>query len=242
MLLTNLRIPINHQIKTIPMEKTYQGRLYLPDQHICQLVLKGEYSYFEMLIIKYNARLYRYGRAYGFNHKSTLDIIQETHVAAFTGLDRRDDDEKYSNYLLKIMIGKCTERYSKKPEMATLSNEEIVNNTDLWHISSAWRQQKPLAKKEYARLVERNLEQLPERHAEIFVLCAVDGMDTATAALLINVNEVTVKIALSRVKILLKEKFEGLDELESIYRLTETDSRHMVQRVFTGINAIISVE
>lgn len=241
-MLTNRLYSMKHQIKSIPMQKAYYIRFHLPDQQICQLVLKGEYGFFETLITKYNGLLYRYGRAYGFNHKSALDLVQETHVTAFTGLDRRDPEELYSSYVLKIMISKCNERYSKKPERDTLTNEEIVNNIALWHINSAWRQQKRLARKEYAHLAERSLEQLPERHAEIFVLCNIEGLDTETVARLLHITEVNVKIALSRVKILLMEKFESLDTPESVYRLSETDSKRLIERVFTGINAIISVE
>lgn len=241
-MLLNQLTTIKNQIRPIPMEKAFDIRFHLPDHQICQLTLKGEYGFFETLVTKYTPMLYRYGRAYGFNHKNTLDIIQETHVAAFTGLNRRDPDEPYNSYLLKVMIGKCRDRYHKKPDQESISNEEIVNNITLWHINSAWRQQKPLAKKEYAQLIEKSLQQMPQRHAEIFILCAIEGLEPEMVASLLHITEVNVKIALSRVRILLMEKIESLVEPGAIYRLSETDSKHMVERVFTGINAIISVE
>lgn len=213
----------------------------LTDNQLMQLISEGEYSYFENLAKKYNSSLYRFGRAYGLSHKDALDAVQETQVAAFAALSRNELQEDYLLYILKRMAAKCIIFYRKPASFHTFSNEEIIKNTDLWYISSAWHRNKPLAKKEYVRLVERSLEQLPEQHAEIFVLSAIEGLTSEDVALVLGINELSVKIALSRLHILLQDKLEKVEETDSIYALPEAISQHLVERIFNGINAIISV-
>ena len=74
----------------IGIEEYMNNTLNIPvqytDAEVIERVLQGNTALFEILIRRYNALLYKTGRAYGFNHQDTEDLMQETYVNAYQHL------------------------------------------------------------------------------------------------------------------------------------------------------------
>ena len=67
----------------------------LPDEEIVKRVLEGETSLFELLIRRYNQRLYRATRAILKNEEEAEDAMQEAYVRAFVNLDQFAGEAKF---------------------------------------------------------------------------------------------------------------------------------------------------
>ena len=74
---------------------------------IIQKVLEGNIPMFELLIRRYNSVLYRIARSYGFNHQDAEDLLQDSHVAAYSALQNFHGRSSYKTWISRIMINKC---------------------------------------------------------------------------------------------------------------------------------------
>ena len=95
------------------------------DEDIINLILSGQTNYFETLIRRYNPALYKVGRAYGFLHHDTEDLMQDTFINAYNNLSGFEKRSSFRTWLTKIMINNC---YNKKKKSES-RQETLTDNT-----------------------------------------------------------------------------------------------------------------
>src|SRR4051794_31948228 len=76
----------------------------LSDEEIVARVLNGDTAVFELIIRRYNQRLFRTTRAILRNDVDAEDVMQEAYVRAFVNLDRFCGESKFSTWLTKIAV------------------------------------------------------------------------------------------------------------------------------------------
>ena len=84
----------------------------LQEEEIIKKIVGGEKALFEVFIRRYNSVLYKIARCYGFNHQDAEDLMQETHVAAYTNLKNFQFRSSYKTWISKILIHKCVYKLS----------------------------------------------------------------------------------------------------------------------------------
>src|SRR5687767_2346925 len=77
------------------------------DSEVIEKILNGDIALFEILIRRYNPVVYRIARGYGFNHQDAEDLMQDTHVSAYTQLAKFEGRAAYKTWISRIMINKC---------------------------------------------------------------------------------------------------------------------------------------
>ncbi|HSE39712.1 MAG TPA: sigma-70 family RNA polymerase sigma factor, partial [Acidobacteriota bacterium] len=82
----------------------------LGDHQIIETVLSGSCESFELLMRRYNSRLYRICRSILKDHDEVLDVIQETYFRAFKNLDRFEHRSSFSTWLIKIAVHEALAR------------------------------------------------------------------------------------------------------------------------------------
>src|SRR5690349_14506445 len=89
------------------MENTITQFRVSTDEEIIYKILQGEHALFEVLIRRYNSILYKIARSYGFNHHDAEDLMQDTHIAAFTYLSKFQGRAAYKTWISRILANKC---------------------------------------------------------------------------------------------------------------------------------------
>src|SRR5689334_16949757 len=74
------------------------------DEDIVKRVLAGETALYEILIRRYNQRLYRVARSILRNDTEAEDVMQEAYVRAYTHLGQFAGEAKFSTWLTKIAV------------------------------------------------------------------------------------------------------------------------------------------
>src|SRR5690242_11617966 len=93
------------------------------DLEVIEKILSGETALFEIIVRRYNPYLHKTGRAYGFSHEDTQDLMQETFVNAFLHLASFENRSSFKTWLIKIMLRNCyrmQQKSSYKNELATV--------------------------------------------------------------------------------------------------------------------------
>src|SRR5215204_7369155 len=76
----------------------------LPDNEIVRRVLDGETALFELIVRRYNQRLFRATRAILRDDNAAEDAMQEAYLRAFAKLDQFAGEAKFSTWLTKIAV------------------------------------------------------------------------------------------------------------------------------------------
>jgi RNA polymerase sigma factor (sigma-70 family) len=206
------------------------------EKEIIGKILNGETALFEILIRRYDSVLFKIARGFGFNHQDAQDLMQETHLAAYTELKSFGHRSSYKTWLSKIMINKCRYNlghgYFKKEQPAS---ELIDENAQPMHAQQNNASEKKIANKELASVIENSLQQIPLDYRAVFILREVEGFNVAETAELLNITPVNARVRLNRAKAMLQKQLEQFYPLSDLYELNLVYCDDMVNNVFKKI-------
>src|SRR5215510_5495540 len=143
----------------------------ISDEEIVRRVCGGETYLFEIIMRRYNQRLFRVIRAILRDDNETEEVMQEAYVRAFEHLRQFEGRSKFSTWLTKIAV---YEAYARGR-----GRERLSDNETYWEDLIAARDRSPEERtfdSEMRLLLERAVDSLPEEHRAVFMLRDVEGM------------------------------------------------------------------
>ena len=82
----------------------------LTDEQVVEDVLKGQTALFEVLMRRYNERVYRVVRAILRNEEEAEDVMQQAYVNAYAHLRQFSGAARFSTWLTRIAINEALSR------------------------------------------------------------------------------------------------------------------------------------
>src|SRR3989475_12568701 len=80
------------------------------DEDVIRQVLEGHTAMFELLMRRYNERVYRAARSIVRDEQEAEDVMQEAYVNAFTHLRQFNGSARFSTWLMRIAINESLAR------------------------------------------------------------------------------------------------------------------------------------
>lgn len=175
------------------------------DEDIVARVLAGETELYEIIMRRYNQRLYRVARAILRNDGEAEDVMQDAYVRAYEHLDQFAGRSRFSAWLTKIAVHESLARIQKRNRLQELEamipqEEEIV----LTSPSASPEQQ--ASSTEMGHLLEEAVLALPENYRTVIMMRDIEEMSTSDTAAALNLSEENVKIRLHRARALLRKE------------------------------------
>jgi RNA polymerase sigma-70 factor (ECF subfamily) len=168
-----------------------------PDEEIVTQVLGGNTGMFELLMRRYNERVYRAARAILRDDSEAEDVMQQAYVNAFTHLSQFNGSARFSTWLLRITINEALARVRRQGRYQTF-DDELTLVEPFMSPNPAENPERQTFTEELRALLEWAIDTLPDGTREVFVLREVEGLSTAEAAESLGVSEDVVKTRLSR--------------------------------------------
>lgn len=210
----------------------------LDEAELIQKIVLGETSLFEVIIRRYNPFLHKTGRAFGFNHADTQDLMQESFVNAYLNLSGFEHRSSFKTWILKIMIRNCSKKKSKlsfKNESASLIyDNSIPMFSDHQHNDV----NKEIVNRELCSMIEHAVGNLPSDYGIIFTLREINGLSVAETAETLDISESNVKVRLHRAKSMMRKELEKSYSPTDIFEFNLIYCDAMVNKV---MNVIISM-
>ena len=196
----------------------------LPDEQVVVRVLAGETELFEILMRRYNQRLYRVARAILFDDAEAEDVMQDAYVRAWSHLEQFAGRSSFATWLTRIAVHEALARARRGRRMVQI--EDLSPRTE--------ESMKPLSPAEAGpeqRAIQRDLRNaleiamgaLPESFRTVLMLRDVEGLSTAETAECLGIGEPLVKTRLHRARAALRREMES----RSKAALSETFSFHL---------------
>ena len=179
----------------------------LTDEAIVERVRGGDLASFELLMRRYNQRLFRVARSILGNDAEAEDAVQEAYVRAYEHLSQFRGEAAFSTWLTKIAVYEALGRRRIRqrfrslqvdPSEACPMHESAKNDDPFEHAS----------RRELQSMLVRTVDALPQDLRTVFILRVVDGLDTRETAECLHLSEANVKTRLYRARTLLQRKID----------------------------------
>jgi len=168
----------------------------LSDEDLVSRVLEGQTALYEVLMRRYNERIYRAARSIVKDEDEAEDVMQQAYVNAYFHLRQFDRRAKFATWLRKIAIHEALARARKR------GRYDAVDFTEEEHQAVERQPSRDPEHHAFAgelrSLLESSIDELPDGLREVFMLREVDGLSTAETAECLGVSEDVVKTRLSR--------------------------------------------
>jgi RNA polymerase sigma-70 factor, ECF subfamily len=211
----------------------------MTDDEVVSRVLAGETPLYEVVMRRYNQRLYRIARAILRDETEAEDVMQQAYVEAYAHLQQFAGRARFSTWLTKIAVHEALHRVRRRRRepRAGLSQggeEEVVRDRE----APGPNPEEQAHREKLRTLLESAIDALPRRYRSVFVLREVEGMSTAETAVCLGIREDAVKTRLSRARALLREELlqrAGIVSASAFgFHLSRCD------RVVAGVLAVIA--
>jgi len=206
-----------------------------PDEEVVARVLQGETALFEIIMRRYNQRLFRAALAILRDEAEAEDVTQDAYVRAYQHLNQFAGRAAFSTWLTRIAVHEALARAGRRRQLEDLEGMVMLkgeNRRELTSHLASPEQQASIG--EISKLLEAAILSLPEAYRTVLMLRDVEEMSTAETASALNLTEENVKVRLHRARVLLRREIyhrAGSARGEAFPFMGARCDR-MVQRVF----------
>lgn len=184
----------------------------LSDSELAQRIAAGDTAALELLMRRNNQMLYRAARSILKNDEEAEEAVQDSYLKAYRAIGNYRGDAKLSTWLTRITINEALARarkQSRRPEIVQFDgNVAMVAEPEEAFSMQAHDMDSPdraAQRADVRRLIESNIDKLPEAFRCVFVLRALEEMTVEETASCLNIPEVTVRTRYFRARGLLRE-------------------------------------
>jgi len=182
----------------------------LTDEELASRVAAGEKYLYEMIMRRYNQRLFRVAKSILKDADEAEDVVQDAYVRAYTHLDQFAGQAKFSTWLTKIAAYEALARLRKRKKLTLLNDEKHAEEIMRIYKGETENPQKEFFRHTMIDLLENALETIPEKYRVVFVLRDAEGLSTQETAECLGISEELVKTRLHRARTLMRKQLESL--------------------------------
>lgn len=202
----------------------------LNDPELVARILVGEKKLYEIIIRRYNQRLYRIGMSVLNNDADTEDAMQMSYIKAYEHLSQFKQKSSFSTWLIRIMINECLLLKNKRERFDEDGIEKYLQ------IKSSMKTPANIfMNKELNGILENAIANLPQKYRIVFILREVEELSVKETAEALELEESNVKVRLNRAKNMLREDLNSYIK-ENVYSFHLSRCDAIVKNVFNRLS------
>jgi RNA polymerase sigma-70 factor (ECF subfamily) len=180
------------------------------DNELAVRAAAGDEAAFEAIMRRYNRLLFRTARSILRSDAETEEVLQEAYLRAWRALGSFRADAKLSTWLARIVINEALGRLRRRG--AQVIPLEPAMEPDATPVHERLEDDDPDGQPELVamraqmrRLMEAQIDRLPEAFRTVFMLRAVEELSVDEVAAALEIPEATVRTRFFRARSLLRE-------------------------------------
>jgi RNA polymerase sigma-70 factor, ECF subfamily len=186
-----------------------EDRQSLVDDEVIRRVLAGETQLYELLMRRYNQRVFRVIRSVLTDDLEAEDVLQDTWVRAFEHLRQFEARAAFATWVTKIGLYEARGRIRKSKRLTTLPDDygESMSETQNGPVR-ADNPEKQAMRGELGIALRSAVDALPESYRLVFMLREVEELSTTETAECLSLSEEAVKTRLHRSRAMLRHALQ----------------------------------
>ena len=169
------------------------------DSEVIHAVLAGDTSQFAILVKRHNQAIFRACRAVLRDDTEAEDAVQAAWVSAFRALATYRGDASFRTWMTRIAVNAASARLRERGRLAEVELVEVDMD------QSRNSPERDAFAEELGRILEREIDALPEGMRTVMVLRQVLELSTAETAECLGIAEEAVRVRLHRARRALAE-------------------------------------
>ena len=221
----------------------------LPDLALCddtvlvERARRNDAAAVRAIVQRHNRRLFRVARAVLHDDAEAEDVVQETYCRALTNLAGFRGDSGLATWLTRIALNEALGRRRRQRSRQTRTAEMAAESREgarLIMFPASPQHDSPeteLARRQIRRQIEGIVDALPEPFRIVFVLRAIEEMDTDEVARQLDIKPATVKTRLHRARRLIRDGLErqATAAFSDLFPFDGARCVHMADRVIAAL-------
>jgi len=203
------------------------------DEEIVCRVLEGDTASFELIMRRYDQRLFRVVRSIIGGEAETEDVMQEAYLRAYEHLSQFEGRSQFSTWLTRIAVHEATARRRKGRRLRLVAPDRLGTAP-----SSAGRDAVEEASlKELGHMLATAVDALPAELRIVFTLRMVERLSTEQTAECLELMPSNVKVRLHRARRALQSWIDQKigEEARQLYVFAGEDCDRVVWKVLEQI-------
>ena len=188
----------------LPVQETH----FASDAEVVGRVRAGERELYELLMRRYNQRLFRVIRSVVADDFEAEDVLQDAWVRAYEHLDQYEGRASFSTWVTRIAFHEALARVRKGKRWTPLENPQGGILPEAERRQSAETPEGQAMRSQLGQMLQAAVDGLPEAYRSVFVLREVEQLSTLETARCLELSEEAVKTRLHRSRALLRRDLE----------------------------------
>jgi RNA polymerase sigma-70 factor, ECF subfamily len=222
------------------------------DQEIVTRVRAGDTGLYEIIMRRYNQRLYRVTRAILRDESEAEDVIQDAYVRAYQHLDQFAGRAPFSIWLTRIAVHEALRRLQQRRRSQQFDergqdedgfmNSSRTSTADAVIAETSPDPEQRAAIAELGKLLEEAVLDLPAPYRTVIMLRDIEELSTAETATALELTEENVKVRLHRGRALMRDHLFARvgPSCKSAFPFMGADCDRVVLGVFGRLRELIS--
>jgi len=167
------------------------------DEEVVERVKGGDTALYEILMRRYNQRLYRVTVGILRDGAEAEDVMQDAYVRAYEHLEQFEGRAPFASWLTRIAVHEALARIRQRGHYEPLDETED-GEISMRMIDTTPDPEQNASRSETSELLEAAVLGLPEPYRIVVMLRDVEEMSTKDAAEALELTEENVKVRLHR--------------------------------------------
>jgi len=187
---------------------SFPGDVAVSDEEIVRRILEGDLASFELIMRRYNQRIFRVVRGMLGEDDESEDVVQDAYVRAYENLSQFAGRSRFATWLTRIAVYEANARRQKRRRMRLFDPRESENNPMPPQPSNRDAQEQ-VSNRELGGILAQAVDDLPADLRTVFTLRMVEGLDTGETAECLELTPANVKVRLHRARGLLRKRIDA---------------------------------
>lgn len=183
------------------------GEFEPDDDEIVRRVLAGDVASFELIMRRYNQRLFRVARSIVGDDGEAEDVVQEAYLRAYEHLGEFEGRSSFATWLTRIAVYEASARRRRRRRMQVVDLHE-TEAMAMRSFSDSDDAFEKASNTELGDVLREAVDDLPPDFRAVFTLRLVEGLSTEDAAECLGLSPENVKVRLHRARSRLRDSIE----------------------------------
>lgn len=207
------RVESGEQASDVSESREHSLPVDAGDQEVIDEILAGNEAAFNLLLQRHHAAMIRLARGFVGSQASAEEVVQESWIGVLRGLERFEGRSALKTWIFRILVNRCITRRKKEGRripFSSIGGDDAEPAVDPSRFSGrgTWGQppeqwdsdtpERILMRREAMGLVEKALEDVPERQRIVVIMRDVEGFTSEDVCNALDISASNQRVLLHR--------------------------------------------
>lgn len=211
-------------MKAIPFREHHSWKI--SDEEVIRRVLAGEKAFYELLMRRYNQKVYRVVAGYLSNREDIADVMQDAYLKAYEKLHQFKFNASFSTWLIRIAINEALAKLRHHRKFIKFHGSSGAVQSKILELPGTAQRdpEQQIIQKETKLMLEKAISALPAKYRVVYMMREVEGMAMDEIRDCLELSIANVKVRLHRAKKMIKEELYVLSATSNAFEFAFADA------------------